>query len=235
MDVEAARAQGQAYLAATEGAGATLSLDDALALLAHAGVRAAEQRWASSLDEALDAAAGIGYPVALKAAGRPKVARTEATGLALDLVAPEDLAASFRRMAAVLGSGMDRVLVQAMRPVGADVQLVAGTHPRLGPVVALGRGGSSGSPPDELALRLAPLSPVDAARLVSSSVLQGTVAPGALTELLQRVSMLVAEVPEVAEVRLDPVLVSDTTVSVTDVLVRVAPWVPDPRPPVRRL
>jgi len=47
--------------------------------------------------------------------------------------------------------------------------------------------------------------------------------------------VLVAEVPEVAEVRLDPTLVSDGVVSVTDVAVRVAPWVPDPRPPVRRL
>ncbi len=235
LDLEGVRARAIEHLGASGGQATTLGLDDALELLAPVGIRPAGQRWVTSLDEALEAAVGIGYPVAIKAAGRPKVARTEATGLALDLVGPDDLTASYLRMVAALGERMDRALVQAMRPAGVDAQVVAGTLPRLGPVVAVGRGGAAGSGADELALRLAPLSTLDVVRLVAASPLHGSVAPEALTDLLQRLSALVAEVPEIVELRLDPVLVSDNGAAVTDVLVRLGPWVADSRPAVRRL
>jgi hypothetical protein len=108
----------------------------------------------------------------------------------------------------------------------------------LGPVVALGRGGVGGSPPEELAVRLAPLEGDDGALLIDASPLAKDTIPDhgrrALETLLGRVATLVADHPELVEVRLDPLLLGDTAV-VTDLRVTFAPPVPAAFPLVRRI
>jgi hypothetical protein len=122
---------------------------------------------------------------------------------------------------------------------GIDARLVGLADPHLGPVIALGRGGVGGSPPEELAVRLAPLEPGDAGRLVAASPLPFDALPPEgrrrLEELLGGVARLVANRPEVAEVRLNPVLVNDSGIGVTDLSVRLQPTSPSEVPDVRRL
>ena len=137
---------------------------------------------------------------------------------------------------------MAAALVQAMAPVGLDVQVVAHQDARLGPLVALGRGGAAGSTPEELVVRLVPLTKLDARRLVAASPveellerLESDDAAVRLEELLLRVSALVEAVSDLAEIRLDPVLVSAGALAVTDLTVLVAPFVSPLGPAVRRL
>jgi acyl-CoA synthetase (NDP forming) len=220
--------------------GAVLDGEDGARLLSAVGAVVADQRWVESLDEAVAAADELGWPVALKAGTRPPVARTEATGLALDLDGPDELIAAWGRMSAALGAeALRRALVQRMAPPGIDARVLALADPHLGPVVALGRGGVAGSRPEELAVRLAPLDPGDAGRLVDASPLPIEALPPlgrrALEELSDRVGRLVADLPEVAEVRLDPVLVSERAAVVTDLVVRVAPAPAASLPAVRRV
>jgi hypothetical protein len=132
--------------------------------------------------------------------------------------------------------------VQAMAPAGLDVQVVAHQDAHLGPLVALGRGGAAGSTPDELVVRLVPLTTLDAHRLVAASPveellerLESAGAAARLEELLLRVSALVEAVPDLAEIRLDPVLVSGGALALTDLTVLVAPFVSPLDPTVRRL
>ncbi|MEA3216547.1 MAG: hypothetical protein QOJ19_2703 [Acidimicrobiia bacterium] len=220
--------------------GVQLEGPEAADLLGAAHVEVAAQRRVSSPDEAVEAAQQIGWPVALKAGTRPAVARTEATGLALDLVGPEELRAAWDRMVEALGpAAMTGSLVQAMAAPGVDARVVALAHPHLGPVIALGRGGVAGSRPDELAVRLVPLEDGEPGRLIDASPLPIEALPlggrAVLEDVLRRLGDLVADTSEIAELILDPVLVSNHSATVTDLKVRVAPPPPSPVPAVRRL
>ena len=94
---------------------------------------------------------------------------------------------------------------------------------------------------EQVALRILPLTDADARRLVDSS--RGRRArrrrgPGthrALEDLLLRLGALADAMPEIAQVRLNPVLVGRAGAAVTDARIRLEPWRPDPRPEVRRL
>ena len=124
--------------------------------------------------------------------------------------------------------------MQEMAPNGVDVRIELLQDPVLGSLV--GFGPSLGGP---VVQRILPLTDADAQALVDAGPVAedlAALAPAgraALVELLLRVSALADAVPEVAELRLAPVIVSDQEAAVTDVRVVLAPWATDP--PVRRL
>ncbi|MFN0089407.1 MAG: GNAT family N-acetyltransferase [Acidimicrobiales bacterium] len=244
VDLERARRLIGAVLGeAAAGPGRWLVEAEAVELLAAGGLTPTPRRVVDGPEEAAAAAEAIGWPVALKAGRRGRLARSELSGLALDLNDAVQLRASWARMQTALGAdAMRGALVQAMAPAGFDARVVAVQHPAVGPVVGLGRGGSGAGPADLPALHLAPLSDLDARRLVAGSpiaaLLAGSDQPieaAPLEELLLRVSALTDAAPELAEIRLDPVLVSPRAASITDLAVRVAPFTSDRRPRVRRL
>lgn len=214
--------------------GAPLPLEQTIELLATAGVRPVRQVAVTSVDDAIAAAHTIGWPIALKAAGVDRPSRTEQGGVAVDIFGADELRGSYSRMAQHHGPAMDVALVQEMAPGGVDVRIELLQDPVLGSLI--GFGPSLGG---RVVQRILPLTDADAQSLVDTGAaaedLAGVAAPGraALVDLLLRVSTLADGVPEVAELRLAPVLVSDDRASVTDVRASVAPWATDP--PVRRL
>lgn len=234
VDEERAQALVDGWLAGADGDELDLPLHRALELLACAGVHPVEQRAVAGVDEALAAAEAIGWPVALKALGVERPSRTEAGGVAVDIFSEAELRASYERMAAHHGPDMATALVQDMAPTGVDVCVEVHQHPVLGSVLALGPavGGSH-------ARRILPLTDEDAAGLVERGPLAAELRalhPGgraALTDLLLRLSALADAVPEVAALRLAPVIVSADRAAITDVRVHLAPW--DGGEPVRRL
>lgn len=218
-------------------AGGPVPLELAVAMIEACGVTVIRQMWAERTDAAVAAADTIGYPVALKAAARPKVAKSLASGLALDLHAAEDVRAAHARMTAALGEGAERVLVQAMAPEGVDTLAVALDLPQLGPVVALGRGGSAGTPPGELAVHVGPMTASDARALMDEpqfGFLDGA-CRAAMADLAARLARLANEHPRITEVRLDPILVGAAGAVATDVVVRLSPPPGEEPPDVRRL
>ncbi|MEZ5233155.1 MAG: GNAT family N-acetyltransferase [Acidimicrobiales bacterium] len=228
--------------AGDDGRAVQLPMDAAIGLLRAVGLKPLPQDVADGADAAVAAAERIGYPVALKALRRSRVARSAASGLALGLHDEHELRDTYATMAAGLGEPLGPVLVQAMAEPGVEVQIIGHQDNRLGTLVALGRGGALGSDPHELAVRMVPLSDIDAGRLVAASPVEpllarmcDTEARAALHDVLCRVSALMEHVPEVVEVRLDPVLVSNQGAALTDVAVQLAPVAVPLEPPVRRL
>jgi acyl-CoA synthetase (NDP forming) len=141
-------------------------------------------------------------------------------------------AAAVRAAASRIGTP---VLVQPFLTGG--VELLAGLvqDPTFGPLVAFGAGGTLAELVGETSYALAPLTDVDASELVHGGKAGRLVAgyrgaapadAAALTELLLRLGRLAADVPEIAELDLNPVLaLADGCVAV-DARIRVAP----PRP-----
>jgi acyl-CoA synthetase (NDP forming)/RimJ/RimL family protein N-acetyltransferase len=214
-----------------------LPIADAVGVLVAAGLPMVASRVVADADAAAGAASELGYPVAVKAESRSRLAKTEAGGLALDVHDEAELRATLARMEQALGPAAWPVVVQPMAVPGVDVAVGVTDSRILGPVLTLGPGGA--------ATRLAPaqanvlpLTDIDAGRLVAGlpgADLLDDAARAHLVDLLLRVGNLVDEAPEVTGLELNPVVVSSQAAAIVDAVVRAAPVDRDPLPPVRRL
>jgi acyl-CoA synthetase (NDP forming)/ribosomal protein S18 acetylase RimI-like enzyme len=223
--------------------GRWLDRDEAAELLGAAGFEVAAHRYADSVDEAVDAACELGYPVVLKATGVERYHRGEGGGVALDLHDDQELRAAYGRMDARLGAEMHPAVVQRMVDPGADVLVGAHQHPSFGGVLSIGIGGVMAAANPDLPTRVLPVTDEDAARLVAASpvaaLLAAESADGGATEachqFLSRLSGVLEAVPEIADLYLNPLIVQAGGVHIVDAWVRVAPYRWDPSPAVRRL
>ncbi len=229
-DPEAARALAARCLDSTDGGG-WLGLDDARTLLATHGVEPVDQRLVMGRAEAVAAADAIGYPVALKAIGLERPAKTEAGGVAVDVHNAQEVAAAYDAMARLHEDAMRPALVQAMAPSGVDLEVAIHQNPTLGSVLTLAPAGATG----RTEVAVVPLTDADADRLVAAVPTIGPSAAAGVADLVLRLSALADAVPEIAHARLDPVLASDQGAHVTDVRIRLAPWTRPADPIVRRL
>jgi acetate---CoA ligase (ADP-forming) len=210
-----------------------LAPDEVARLLACYGVPVAEWRLAGSPEEAGAAAAELGGPVALKAVAPRLVHKTEAHAVRLHLTGADQVRTAAGEMAAAVGAQgytMDGFLVQRM--VGEGVELLVGVvhDASFGPVIACGAGGTAVELLKDVAVRITPLTDLEAAVMVRSlatyPLLEGyRGAPkadvAALQDLLLRVSALVDAHPQVAELDLNPVRALADGVMVVDARVRV--------------
>ncbi|GAA2128479.1 hypothetical protein GCM10009727_19130 [Actinomadura napierensis] len=189
-------------------------------------------RWARTEQEAIDAAADLAGPVVLKADVEGVLHKTAAGALQLDLRGPGDVRSAYRWLADRFGEGLRGVLVQRMAAEGVEVLCGAVQDDVFGPVVIFGSGGVDTEALADRAARLAPLTDQEAGELVGeprvSAVLAGHAARPAgdlpaLRDALLRLSRLVADHPEIAELDLNPTVVRPDGVVAVDARIRLAP------------
>ncbi len=208
-------------------AGTLLPWSVAAELLDIFGISVAPGYAVTTLDAALAAATDLGYPVALKATGMKRRGRSEAAGVALDLHNAEAVRGAYERMSQSLGLGMSESLVQVMTAPGLETAVGIHHDATFGPVVTFGLGGAFAAAIADKATRVTPLTDRDAVDLVRSarawSVLADSdYAIAAIEDLLLRVGLLADLVPEVAELTMNPVLISTTSATAVDLSIRVA-------------
>jgi acetyltransferase len=130
------------------------------------------------------------------------------------------------------------VVVQPMAPPGVSTVVRLVTDPAVGPLISLRLGGPAADLLADPLTRTLPLTDLDAADLVAgirgASLLDGADVL-ALRDVLLRVARLAEELPELAEVRLDPVLVGARGVVVLHGGVRLLPAEADPERGPRQL
>lgn len=181
------------------------------------------ERTADAVDDAVAAAEELGFPVAVKTAA-PGAHKSETGGIALDLGSADEVHKAAKRIGTP-------VIVQRMAT--GDVELLAGAiqDPVFGPLVAFGPGGVLAELIGAATFRLAPLTDVDATELVTGGKAGRLVAgfrgkppadAAAVADLLHRLGRLAADLPEVAELDLNPVLAGPDGCVAVDARVRVA-------------
>jgi acetate---CoA ligase (ADP-forming) len=220
IDTEAARAVvDEALHGSSE---AWLEPAAARRLLASYGVPLVPERTAATVEEAVAAASALGFPAVVKtaAAGAHK---TESGGVALDLRDAEQVRAAVDRIGAP-------VIVQPFVRGGAELLAGVVQDPVFGPLVAFGPGGVLAELIGDAGFRIAPLTDEDAQELVLAGKagrlvrgFRGTPAADAdaLADLLLRLARLAEDVPEVAELDLNPVVALPDRCLVVDARVRV--------------
>jgi acyl-CoA synthetase (NDP forming) len=211
------------HTALEKGGDGWLDPDRTRRLLEAYGIRLVPGRVVETRLAAVDAAHALGFPVVLKTAA-PGAHKTEQGGIALDLVDEEAVLAAAERIGPPL-------LVQPFVRGGAELLAGVVQDPVFGPLVAFGPGGVLAELIGEAQFRLAPLSDRDAEELVRSgkagrlvSGFRGTPASdeAALVDLLLRLSLLADDLPELAELDLNPVLAMPNGCLAVDARVRVA-------------
>jgi acyl-CoA synthetase (NDP forming) len=217
--VHAALADGRTWLGPAE----------ASRLLTHYGIRVCPQRVVRTADEAGQAGRDLGYPVAAKLAG-PGLHKTELGGVRLHLRDDAALRRAFRELAAVSPDSSTDVLVQPM--VGEGTEAIVGVvrDHQFGPLVMLGAGGVLVDLLDDRSFRLAPLSAADADAMIAelrlARLLDGfrgapVVSRAALRDVLIRVAALAADIPEIAELDVNPVVCTGDGIVAVDVRIRL--------------
>jgi acyl-CoA synthetase (NDP forming) len=200
------------------------------ALLEAYGISTVGERVAASVEDAVTAADELGYPVVVKTAA-PGVHKTDVGGVALDLRTEGQVRAAAERIGAPL-------LVQPF--LGGRIELLAGVvqDPVFGPLVAFGPGGALAELIGDASFRLAPLTDRDADELVQEGKAGRLVAgfrgsepanAPALVDLVVRLGRLAEDLPQVAELDLNPILAGPTGCVAVDARVRVRAQQPERR------
>ncbi|RNG31611.1 acetate--CoA ligase family protein [Streptomyces botrytidirepellens] len=233
--LDAARAEGRTALTAPEGKRIT----DAY------GIPTPAEGLAESADAAVALADRIGFPVVLKIVSPDISHKTDAGGVRVGLGSAAEVRGAYTAIVANARAydptaRIQGVQVQQMVPGGGQEVLVgAVTDPTFGKVVAFGLGGVLVEVLKDITFRLAPASRDDALSMLdgirAAEVLRGVrggepVDRDALADLIVRVSDLVADFPEVAEVDLNPVFATGSGVLAADVRLLLG----DDAPPARR-
>ncbi|MFG2174205.1 GNAT family N-acetyltransferase [Streptomyces niveus] len=213
--------------------GVGLGDDDTRELLGRYGIAVRPTLPAPGADRAVEAAARLGYPVALKTTAPHLRHRADLGGVRLDLADEAQVRTAYRELTDLLGAPAELLpVVQAMAPRGVDTVVRAVIDPAAGAVLSFGLAGVASELLGDLAHRLVPVTDREAAELLRSirtaPLLFGwrgsaPVDTAALEELLLRVSRLVDDHPEIVSVALEPVVVAARGLSVLGASVRLAP------------
>ena len=220
----------------------SLTAPEGRVLCAAYGIATPEEELATSAEEAALAAVRIGFPVVLKVVSGDILHKTEAGGVLVGLETPDSVRQGYERIVAAARAHDPEARidgVQVQRQVGGlEVIVGAVTDPSFGKLVAFGLGGVLVEVLKDVTFRLAPTSAGDAAAMLDSieaaHVLRGVrggdaIDRAALTGVIKRVSDLVTDFPEIAELDLNPVFASGSEAVAADVRVLLDPVPPTPR------
>ncbi|RPE65045.1 acetyltransferase [Tibeticola sediminis] len=239
-DVAAARALVQEALAAGR---TMLSEPEAKAVLdAYRIPVVSTRRVPPEPQAAVEAAAAIGYPVALKILSPDLTHKSDVGGVALALDGPEAVREAAEAMLARVRrlrpeARIEGYTVQAMAsPAHARELIVGATVDRVfGPVILFGHGGTAVEVLADRAVALPPLNEPLARSLIQRTrvarLLQGwRDTPGARIEAIQAVliavSQMLADIPELAELDINPLLANEDGVVALDARIRLDPTGP---------
>ncbi len=216
------RAAADATIEAARRSGATVLPEYAArSLLAAYGVRFPTAARATTVEEAVRASGRIGYPVVLKVVSPDLSHKTDVGGVAVGIPSPEALRSAYVRMDAAVRSAAPAARLEGyevQQQVVGGKELLVGIQrdPDFGPIVVVGMGGIYVELLRDVTFRLAPLVTRSAERMIASIAayplltgVRGERASdlAALEEVIERISQLAVERPEIAELDVNPLLV----------------------------
>ena len=209
---------------------------EARKLLSHYGIPLQPASLAKTPEEAVAAAAAVGFPVALKIVSPEILHKSDAGGILLHLSDEQTVREGFAGIITNAGrvSSPDKILgilVAPMAPKGQECIIGMIRNPQFGAILMFGLGGIFVEVLKDVAFRVIPPTDMDLEEMIHEingyPLLTGARGQkpkdvGILKEILQRVAQLAADHPEIAEVDINPVIVHEKGASVVDARVIIA-------------
>jgi len=214
-------AKAQKIILAAKRAGLTnLPQDDALRILGTYGLPVIKTETATSRANAVQAAKRIGYPVTMKIVSPDVVHKIDVGGVKLDLNSDQEVSEAFDEIlknvkARVPAARINGVLLQEYATGGTETIIGIHRDPRFGPLLMFGLGGIYVEAYRDVSFRLAPIRELSAENMISqirgSKILQGfrgqpPADTKAIANCIERLSQLSVELPDVAELDVNPLV-----------------------------
>ncbi len=205
-------------------------------LLANYRVQAPVGEMVVGTDDAVEVANRIGFPVAVKVADPAVRSKTARALVTTRVRTRRTLKREVRRFAKILRVDDVPVLVQPMVRGGVELALSVTRDPEIGPVVSVAAGGLVTEALDDRVFLVPPLTDRDAVRAVHAlriaPLLDGypgspPVDVAAFERMVLAVARFAEDVPELAELDLNPVIVTPDGAACVDARMRLTE---SPRP-----
>ena len=192
-------------------------LHESLDLLHRMGIPMAPWRMVTAFSEACKAANEIGYPVVIKAVSRDLLHKSDQGGIALNIPDKDILEKQWKKIHSQLNEIIGIVL-QKMIFASREIIVGAKRDPVFGPSVLVGLGGILVEALQDVSMRLAPVNENAANEMIDQ--LRGIKILGpfrgmrmadrkAVTQCLTKVSQLMHHFPEILEMDINPMILSD--------------------------
>lgn len=228
-----------------------LDLEDVGRFLDAYGIPRAQGSLAGDANQAATTFNGLRGPVALKIASQDIVHKSDIGGVVLGVDSADQASEEFQRLvdrasAADPDARIDGVYVQKMLP-GVDYELILGgkKDPDFGAVILFGLGGTAVELFRDVSLGLPPLNQVLARRLAEDTVVYKALSQGlrnvapidlrALEETMVNFSNMLVDFPEIAEIDLNPLAISEGKPCVLDARIILDPAALDQTKPYPHL
>ena len=224
--------------------GGWMDLVEAAQLLRSCGLPVLETRGASDRGDAAAVADELGYPVVMKARAGALVHKSDVGAVVLGLSDRGEVLAAFDEMLARLGDQMGGAILQPMAEHGVEAIVGIAADAAFGPLVMVGLGGVLTDLLGDHAFAVPPITRSGAKLMIDElrarPLLDGyrgslPVDRASLEDLIWRVAALAEKVPEVAELDLNPVVVTAEGALALDCKVRLTRLPPGPGPLFRAL
>ena len=178
-------------------------------------------RLVSTVDEAAEAAPRIGYPLAMKIVSPDIIHKSDIGGVKLNLNSAQEVADAYELMMLRIHrqapeAFLEGVYLEKMVGKGREVILGMTRDPQFGPMLMFGLGGIFVEVMKDVTFHLAPITSAEAMSMLigtrSYKLLEGVrgeegVNLSAIAEALQRISQLVTDFPQIAELDINPFIV----------------------------
>ncbi len=189
------------------------------------GIPTTDEAIANTLENALNCAHSIGYPVALKICSPHIMHKTERGMVHLGIKDDESLEKAFNSIRD--NDGDSAILVSEM--LKGDREFMAGMNyaPGFPPCIMFGLGGVFTEALKDNAIRLAPLSHSDAISMMESLSSRALLGPyrgmkpvdmDAVASMLEALGRLALDFPQIREIDLNPIIITDGMPKVADAL-----------------
>jgi acetyl coenzyme A synthetase (ADP forming)-like protein len=196
-----------------------LSPDQIEELLDCYGIRQAKMKVARTVSEAKAAAEKLGFPVAVKLESPTITHKTDVGGVILSVnskIEVEKAYNTIRQRLERLGKANEMTGVTLQQMIAGGIETIVGVtqDPSFGPLMMFGSGGIHAELIKDVTMKINPITDLDATEMINSLKMsklfegyRGSPPSDvkALQELLLRVSAMVEDIQEIAELDLNPV------------------------------
>jgi acetyltransferase len=194
---------------------------EARAILDAYGIAQPKSKLCATVEEAVEFAEEIGYPVVMKISSPDILHKTDVGGVRINIEGPNDVRDSFDLLIYRANRYMPDAqvwgcLVQEQVRGGKEIILGMNRDPQFGPLVMFGLGGIYVEVLKDVTFRVAPFSRRQATEMLgeirSYNLLRGVRGQPpadmeALIDVLLRIGQLVTDFPEIVEMDINPLLV----------------------------
>ncbi|MGI6251710.1 MAG: acetate--CoA ligase family protein [Anaerolineaceae bacterium] len=189
--------------------------------LEHFGIRNVPGSLAFSEQNAVEAAHELGYPVVLKIVADSILHKSEAGGIAINIINEDKLRVAYKEMMSQIknnypDAGLRGVLVEKMAVKGQEVIVGMRRDATFGPMLMFGMGGTWVELLKDISFRIAPLSRHEARGMISETI-AGRLLAGyrgstradidTVVEVILKLSEISSIYPEISELEINPLIV----------------------------